>query len=129
MASEALRGQHQLEECENSLTSSIRRWKPSKVIFCFARDLSQQLEETFEAKLVNHPDARREGVEVTVWNQSELVRRLGDNPDLKPGFFGPEQETMMVKLDRVVKSGGKLETGEDLVERARTLSELGAGRL
>ena len=63
-----------------------------------------------------------------MWNQSELVRRLGDNPDLKPRFFGLEQDPMMAKLDRLVKSGGKLETGEDLVERARTLSEFAQQR-
>jgi hypothetical protein len=56
------------------------------------------------------------------------VRRLEDNPELKPRFFGPEQDPMMVRLDRLVKSGGKLETGADLVARARTLSEFAQQR-
>lgn len=111
------------EECENSLTSAMKRWRPSKIIFCFARDLSQQLEDSFETKLVKHPNAQREGVEVTVWNQSELVRRLDENDDLKPRFFGPEQDALVTKLDRMVKAGGKLESAGDLVERARTLSQ------
>jgi hypothetical protein len=78
--------------------------------------------------LVERKSARDENVEVNYWNQSELVRRLEQNPDLKPVFFGPEQDPMLVKLDRLVKSGGKLETGEDLVERARTLSEFAQRR-
>ena len=58
-----------------------------------------------------------------LWNQSEIVRRLEENADLRSAFFGPEQEPMMVKLDRMVKAGGKLESTQDLVERARTLGE------
>jgi hypothetical protein len=111
------------KECEDSLTTAIERWDPSRVTFCFARDLSQQLEGSFEERLVQHPDVQSEVVEVTLWNQSELVRRLDENPDLKVRFFGPEQESMIVRLDRMAKAGGKLESAEDLVERARTVSE------
>jgi hypothetical protein len=35
------------EECQNSLDSAIDRFKPSKVIFAFPRDLSQTMEKSF----------------------------------------------------------------------------------
>jgi hypothetical protein len=110
-------------ECENSLKSAITRWKPSKVTFVFPRDLSQQLEGSFETRLIHHEDAQREGVEVTLWNLSEIVRRLDEHPDIKVRFFGREQDTLMASLDRAIKAGGQLESGADLVERAKTLSE------
>ena len=102
------------EECQNSLATAIKRWKPAIVIFCFARDLSQQLEASFAQKLVEHPDAQANDVAVTVWNQSELVRRLEENPELKPRFFGPEQDPLIMRLDRMAKAGGLLESAEDL---------------
>ena len=111
------------EECEKSLIAAIKRWDPSKVTFVFARDLSQQLERSFQRRLVEHEDARRAGVELVPWNQSEVVRRLDENPDLKMRFFGPEQESIFDALDRTIKSGGRLESGADLVERAQTLSK------
>ena len=111
------------QECEKSLARAIRRWQPSAVIFCFPRDLSQRPERSFEAKLVKHPDALREGVQVALWNLSEIVRRLNQHPDLRVRFFGAEQDSLVMRLDRLAKAGGKLETSEDLVERARTLSE------
>lgn len=110
-------------ECENSLSTAIERWNPSEVTFVFARDLSQQLERSFEERLVRHEKATAAWVEVRLWNQSEVVRRLDENPDLKRRFFGEEQESRVVALDRVIKTGGQLQSGADLVERARTLSE------
>jgi len=111
------------KECEESLAAAIERWQPSKVVFCFPRDLSQQLEGSFEAKLVQHPAAQKEGVQVGLWNLSELMRRLNQHEDLRSRFFGREQEGTMAALERAMKSGGRLETGADLLERAKTLSE------
>jgi hypothetical protein len=65
---------------------------------------------------------------VGLWNLSELVRRLNQHPDLKVRFFGAEQDSLVMRLDRLTKAGGKLETGQDLVERARTLSEFAQQR-
>jgi hypothetical protein len=107
------------EECENSLAASIERWQPSRVIFCYPRDLSQRPEQSFEDRLVKHPDAQREGVQVGLWNLSELVRRLNQHPDLKVRFFGSEQESVLAGVERAIKSGGQLESGADLVERAK----------
>lgn len=111
------------KECENSLDSAIDRWKPSKVTFAFPRDLSQQLEQSFETRLVTREKAQQAGVQVGLWNLSELVRRLNQHPGLEVRFFGGEQEELMAGIERAIKTGGRLESGADLVERAKTLSD------
>lgn len=116
------------KECENSLDSSIDRWQPSKVTFVFPRDLSQQLEKSFESRLVKRDKARKGGVQIGQWNLSELVRRLNQHADLKVRFFGREQEDLLVRMERTMAAGGRLETGADLVERAKTLSEFAEQR-
>jgi Restriction endonuclease len=111
------------KECEDSLDSAIGRWKPSKVTFVFPRDLSQQLERSFETRLLKREDAQKAGVEVGLWSLSELVRRLNQHPDLKTRFFGKGQEDLLAGVERAIRSGGQLESGADLVDRAKTLSE------
>jgi hypothetical protein len=112
--------------CEESLKQSIARWKPGQVIFALPRDLSQQYETAFQTRLVA-PGARH-GVEVGLWNASEIVHRLHEASDLKTRFFGRDQEGTLEKLDRVIKTGGQLEDIDDLLERAPTLSEFAEGQ-
>jgi hypothetical protein len=111
------------KECEDSLDSSIDRFSPSTVTFVFPRDLSQQLEQSFQTRLIEREKAAQAGVRVGLWNLSELVRRLAQHEDLKVRFFGREQEGVLVRMERAMAAGGRLESGGDLVERARTLSE------
>lgn len=111
------------KECEDSLDSAIDGWKPSRVTFAFPRDLSGQLERSFETRLVKREKAQKAGVEVGLWNLSELVRRLNQAQELKTRFFGKEQEDLLAGVERAIKTGGRLESGADLVERAKTLSE------
>jgi hypothetical protein len=111
------------KECEDSLRTAIERWEPSKVTFVFPRDLSQQREKSFTNRLVKHKAATKAGVEVQLWNESELARRLDEHPELRVRFFGKPQEDVVAAMDRAIRAGGKLESGADLVERARTLSE------
>ena len=109
------------QECEDSLDSAIERWKPSRIIFAFARDLSEVLEKSFKTRLVD--PGRERGVDVELWNLSELVRRLDDNQDLKVRLFGAEQEGPLDAVMRMAQAGGKLQDADDLIERAETLSE------
>jgi hypothetical protein len=107
--------------CEGSLNRSIERWQPSVVTFAFPRDLSEQLEQAFQDRLVTR--GTEANVEVVLWNLSEIVRRLDANPDLKVSYFGKEQESILEGLDRMIKSGGQLESWENLVDRAKTIGE------
>lgn len=113
-------------ECEKSLASSIERFHPSRIIFCFPRDFSQQLEESHQSRLVK--PGRDAGAEVEVWTGSELVRRLNEHEDLRVRFFGKDQEDVLTALTRTIKAGGQLENPGDLVERAKTLSEYAESR-
>ena len=98
--------------------------------FVFARDLSQQLEQSFDTRLVKRISAQRASVQVGLWNLSELVRRLNEpgHSDLKVRFFGREQEDVLVRMERTISAGGRLESGADLVDRARTVGEFAERR-
>jgi hypothetical protein len=109
-------------ECRKSLVAAVDRWSPSRIIFAFPVDLSQGPEKTFQTELVEHPTAVKHGVSIEQWNLSELIRRLAQNPDLRNRFF-PETESFREQVVRGVSAGGELQSGNDLVERARTISE------
>jgi hypothetical protein len=111
------------QKCEDSLDTAIKRWGPSRLIFCFPRDLSQRVESSFESRLVQRKSAKDARVEVGLWNLSELVRRLDENDDIKRRFFGQEQESLLAGLERAIQTGGRLESGRDLVRRAETLGD------
>jgi hypothetical protein len=110
-------------ECEASLDAAIKRWDPEAVTFVFPRDLSQQLEATFEERLVRRAVARDAGVTVTMWNRSEIVRRLDEHPDLKLRFFGADQDDLAARLGRLVEAGGSLDDGRDIMSRAIAIGE------
>jgi len=110
-------------ECEGSLATAITRYSPSEIVFVFSRDLSEAVEETFNAKLVRHPDAVATETPVVYWNLSEIVRRLGQHQEIRVRFFGGEQESTLDLINRTIKAGGPLESAADLVERATALTE------
>jgi hypothetical protein len=109
------------KKCENSLARAAEAWKPNEIVFAFARDFSEPVAKSFREKLVI-PGSRL-GIAVTAWTLSEIVRRLDDNEDLKLRYFGKPQESLMSAMERTIKAGGKLEDGEDLLERAKSLTE------
>ena len=76
------------EECQNSLATAIQALEAGhRHLLLRTRPVSAAGGAVFAQKLVEHPDAQANDVAVTVWNQSELVRRLEENPELKPRFF------------------------------------------
>lgn len=109
------------KECEQSLHSSIERWTPSDVIFVFPRDFSQQVEASYQNKLVK--PAQTQGVRVRAWTLSDLVRLLNEHGDLKSRFFGATQNVALDALNRAIQAGGTLEDASDLVERAKAIAE------
>jgi hypothetical protein len=111
-------------ECEKSLSDAISNWKPDRVTFVFPRDLSKHPRKSFDTRLVGHPDAVANKVTVDHWNLSRIVQILGRHRDIAHRFW-PDLERQTDKLDRVIKAGGKLESGQDLVERAEALADYG----
>ncbi len=114
-------GQINWEECEKSLVRAAEAWKPDEIVFAFARDFSEPVAKSFQEKLV--VPGNRLDIAVTAWTLSEIIRRLDDNEDLKLRYFGKPQESLMSAMERTIKTGGKLEGGEDLLERAKSLTE------
>jgi hypothetical protein len=114
------------EECEASLVRAVGRWSPEEIVFVFARDLSEVTEASFTTRLAGHRQALENDVSVIRWGLSELVRRLSERNDLRVRFFGQDLEPMWQALNRTISAGGALQSAEDLVQRAKTLSEWAA---
>jgi hypothetical protein len=110
-------------KCRKSLADAVERWSPCEIVFVFPQDLSERQEAGFDEHLAQHPDLATSDTVVSYWSQSELVARLNEHEDLKARFFGADQEEMLAVLNRTAAAGGAIGTPEDLVERARTLSE------
>jgi hypothetical protein len=108
-------------ECEKSLDSAIARWSPNRITFVFARDFSDPVEASFQERLV--VAGRKAGATVDAWTLSEIVRRLDDNQNLKERFFGSEQAPLMDQLQRVIETGGVVQSGSDLVSRVAKLGD------
>jgi hypothetical protein len=110
-------------DCEKSLAKAIETWNPEHVTFAFPRDLTTTPQKSFQSKLTNHSAALRTGAIVGYWGLSELVRRLNEDDNLRVRFFGQSQELQIDQLNRTIAAGGRLESGADLIDRAKTLSE------
>jgi len=110
-------------ECEKSFKAALRHWDPKVVTFAFARDFSEPLENAFQSRLVL--PGRKAGVDVRAWTLSDIVGKLNRDEAhaLKVRFFGKEQESVLDSVARAVEAGGRLETGTDLVERAKALAK------
>ncbi len=111
-------------ECEKSLSDAISNWKPDRVTFVFPRDLSKRPRKSFDTRLVGRPEAAAKKVTVDHWNLSRIVQLLGRHRDIADRFW-PDLEGQTDKLDRVIKAGGRLESSQDLVERAEAIADFG----
>lgn len=109
------------KECEKSLDDAIARWSPQHVTFAFARDFSDPVEASFRDRLVAR--GKDAGIPVDAWTLSEIVRRLGENQDIKERFFGSEQASLLESLQRVIDAGGVVQSGGDLVSRLNSLGD------
>ena len=92
--------------------------------FAFPRDLSEKPRATFDKRLVSHPSAVAAKITADRWNLSHIMALLGRHRDLAHRFW-PDLEPQTDKLDRVIRAGGKLETAQDLIERAQAFGEFG----
>ncbi len=107
-------------KCEKSFESSVERWGPSDIVFVFPRDFSEQLQKSFHSRLVT--PGKKKGIKVTSWTQADLIRLLNEHDDLRVRFFGKTQEGPSAGLERMLQTGGRLETAPDLIDRAKTMA-------
>src|SRR5207248_221455 len=68
------RGAIQWAKCRESVERALAFWRPPRITFCFARDLSAQEQRKFQTELAGHyPEVR-----LDFWGASEMQRRLRD---------------------------------------------------
>lgn len=106
-------------DCQASAKAAIDNHQPQRITFGFPRDFTAKEEREFRANIVDvFPE-----VEIGAWTLSEIIDRLDQHPDLKKRYFGRGREEMLDSVLRAIEHGAKLETGEDLINRARSLAD------
>lgn len=101
--------------CKESLDRAVAQWgKPDRVTFAFPRDLTNNQHKLFVRHLVD----RHPGVDVDWWGQTKLTAALNSSAAgaaIAKEFFHREDPADVV--DRALRAGGPLKTGEDVLAR------------
>lgn len=105
----------QWAKCRESVERALAFWRPTRITFCFAHDLSAKEQEQFRVELADRfPEVR-----LDFWGASELQRRLRDTDEGRRAaawlFSGSEigEEAMR----RAYAAGGPLEDSRQAGER------------
>jgi hypothetical protein len=105
----------QWAKCRDSVERALAFWRPTRITFCFAHDLSAKEQEQFRTELADRfPEVR-----LDFWGAWELQRRLRDTDEGRRAaawlFSGSEigEEAMR----RAYAVGGPLEDGRQAGER------------
>jgi hypothetical protein len=111
------------KDCRESVESAIKNHDPARITFAFSRDFTANDQRNFRTKLVDlFPQ-----VDIpTPWTLSEIIERLERHPDIKKRYLGRAHEEALEPVMRAIQHGAKLETGQDLIERARSLAVFAA---
>ena len=109
------RGPIQWAKCRESVNRAMAFWRPPRITFCFANDLSAAEQKKFQTELVDHfPEVR-----LDFWGKSELQRRLRDTDEGKraAAWLFSGTKTSEEALARAYAVGGPLEDGRQAGER------------
>jgi hypothetical protein len=109
------RGPIQWGKCRESVDRAMAFWRPPRITFCFANDLSAAEQKKFQTELVDHfPEVR-----LDFWGKSELQRRLRDTDEGRraAAWLFSGTETSEEALARAYAVGGPLEDGRQAGER------------
>jgi hypothetical protein len=107
-------------ECRKSLDEALTTHAPGRITFAFALDFTKNHERSFREKLVEpFPQLK-----IEPWTLTDIISALNKHSDVRTRYFGRElHEGNVESILRAVKHGGKLDTGADLIEHARSLAE------
>jgi hypothetical protein len=105
--------------CAGSITEGLANHAPGRIMLAFPIDFTKNHMRSFQELVARFPH-----VEIVPWTLSDIIATLEKHPDVRKRYFGRElHEDNIESIRRVVKHGGRLETGADLVEHARSLAE------
>jgi hypothetical protein len=107
-------------ECRKSLEEALTTHAPGRITFAFPLDFTKNHERSFREKLVDpFPE-----LEIEPWTLTDIIGALAEHSDVRTRYFGRElHEGNVESILRAMKHGGKLDTGADLIEHARSLAE------
>jgi hypothetical protein len=103
-------------ECRKSVVDAVAFWRPPRITFVFAHELSAREQEAFRTELVKRVDRP---VRLDFMPEAEVQRRLRDTPEGRQAaawlFEGSETEGEAIR--RSLAMGGELRDGSHAAER------------
>jgi hypothetical protein len=111
----------QWAKCRESVKRALAFWRPPRITFCFAHDLSAKEQRQFSTELVDQfPEVR-----LDFWGASELQRRLRDTDEGRRAaawlFSGSEISEEAMR--RAYAAGGPLKDSRQASERQAVIQE------
>ena len=111
----------QWAKCRESVERALAFWRPPRITFTFAHDLSAKEQDQFRTELAQRfPEVR-----LDFWSASELQRRLRDTDEGRRAaawLFG-DSEVSLEAIQRAYAVGGPLEDSRQAGERQAVIQE------
>ncbi len=109
------------EQCRKSVTRAVAFWRPPRITFCFAHDLSASEQESFRTDLADcFPQVR-----LDFWPASELQRLIRDTDEGRraAAWLFENREANLEAVLRATAVGGALESTQQAVERQAAIQD------
>ena len=97
--------------CRESIRSALAFWRPPRITFAFAIDLSTNDQEKFRTELVEgFPQ-----IQLDFWGATEIKRRMreGQAGLRAQRHFFPDKESDIEAVLRTIRQGGKLDNADE----------------
>jgi hypothetical protein len=108
-------------QCRESVKRALAFWRPPRITFCFAHDLSAGEQESFRSELV----AQFPQVRLDFWPAEELQRLIRDTDEGRraAAWLFENREASLEAMRRAMAVGGPLESTRQAVERQAVIQE------
>lgn len=110
------KGQIHWEQCRSSVTTAVAFWRPPRITFVFAHELSAKEQEEFRTELVERLDLP---VRLDYLPEAEIQRRLRDTPEGRQAaaWLFEDSELEKEAMQRAYAMGGPLRDAAHAAER------------
>jgi hypothetical protein len=108
-------------QCRESITRAIAFWRPPRITFCFAHDLSAAEQESFRTEL----SIRFRQVRLDFWPASELQRLIRDTDEGQKAaaWLFKNREATTEAMLRATAVGGPLQSTRQAAERQAVIQD------
>jgi hypothetical protein len=108
-------------QCRDSVMRALAFWRPPRITFCFAHDLSAGEQESFRTELV----ARFPQVRLDFWSAEELQRLIRDTDEGQraAAWLFSNRDASLEEIRKAMAVGGPLESTQQAIERQAVVQQ------